>query len=124
VISLSYNYMFVLTHPVDFACMWEEPGAPEENPRLSAERWLTLKSHGPVARIEPTFSEVKGACSDDCATEAHVNVAHFPEGCIRDFKVIEHLWVKIFLLVSMKALDKFYYLTKFGRKMLKTRRVI
>jgi hypothetical protein len=45
-----------------------------------------------------------------------------------NFKVTEHLWVlilpKIFLLVSMKALDWFYYLTKFERKMLKTRRVI
>ena len=28
--------------------------------------------HESVARIELTISEMKGACSDDCATEAHV----------------------------------------------------
>jgi hypothetical protein len=39
--------------------------------RQSVDR---LFSHESVARIEPTFSEVKGACSDDCATEA-------PERC-------------------------------------------
>jgi hypothetical protein len=38
----------------------------------------------------------------------------------RHFKVTEYLGVlilpKIFLLVSMKALDKFYYLTEFEQK--------
>ena len=32
--------------------------------------WLRDES---VARIEPTISEVKGACSDDCPTEAPIN---------------------------------------------------
>jgi hypothetical protein len=75
--------------------LWEETGAPGENPRLSAECWRTLftrvhtwvpheshmsptwvhtwvphESHESVARIGPTISEVKGGCSDDCATEA------------------------------------------------------
>ena len=35
--------------------------------RQSVDR---LFSHESVARIEPTILEVKGACSDDCATEA------------------------------------------------------
>ena len=43
-------------------------------------------------------------------------IANKHGGCIRE--------VPVFLLVSMKALDWFYYLTKFERKMLKTRRVI
>jgi hypothetical protein len=42
-----------------------------ENPRLSAERWLTLFTWvRSETRIEPTNSEVKGACSDECATDA------------------------------------------------------
>ena len=44
--------------------LWEETGVPGENPRLSVE---VLFSHKSVARIEPTISEVKGPCSDDCA---------------------------------------------------------
>ena len=51
----------------------EETGAPGENPRLLAERALIDSCHindmsHIIARIEPTISEVKGACSDDCAT--------------------------------------------------------
>jgi hypothetical protein len=47
----------------------EETRAPGENPRLSSKGWLTLFTcNESVARIEPTISEVKGACSDDCAT--------------------------------------------------------
>ena len=52
----------------------EETRAPGENPRLG--RALTDSFHmhestpESVARIEPTISEVKGARSDDCATEA------------------------------------------------------
>jgi hypothetical protein len=40
--------------------LWEETGAPGENPRLFSQE--------SVARFEPTISEVKGACSDDCYT--------------------------------------------------------
>jgi hypothetical protein len=28
--------MFILTHPVNWLALWEETGAPGENPRLSA----------------------------------------------------------------------------------------
>jgi hypothetical protein len=37
--------------------LWEETGAPGQNPRLSRERWQTLHMHESVARIEPTISE-------------------------------------------------------------------
>jgi hypothetical protein len=50
--------------------LWEETGAPGKTHvrdfRQSVDR---LFSHESVAWTEPTISEVKGACSDDCATE-------------------------------------------------------
>ena len=60
--------MFVLTHPVNFRC-GRKPERPEKTDdfRQSVD-WLF--SHESVARIEPTISEMKGACFDDCATEA------------------------------------------------------
>jgi hypothetical protein len=45
-----------------------------------------LFSHESVVRIEPTISDVKGACNDDCATEVP----------------------KLFLLVKMKQSDCFH----------------
>ena len=50
--------------------LWEETGAPGENPRLSTERWLTLFTWVGYERLEPATSEVKGACTANCATEA------------------------------------------------------
>jgi hypothetical protein len=46
--------------------LWEETGAHGENPRLSAERWLTLFKWVHSENGEPTMSEVKGAYCDDC----------------------------------------------------------
>jgi hypothetical protein len=43
--------------------LWEETGAPGENPRLSVECWLTLFTWVSTARMEPMTSEAK----DDCA---------------------------------------------------------
>ena len=48
--------MFILTQPGNLPC----------GRKLSTESWRTLFT---LARIEPTTSEVKGAWSDDCATE-------------------------------------------------------
>ena len=61
--------VFILTHPVNFPC-----GRKAEHPvkthdfQQNVDR---LFSHEFVARIEPMISEVKGACSNDCANEAH-----------------------------------------------------
>ena len=43
---------------------WEETRLPGENPRLLAERWLTLLTWNGESepRFEPTISEVKGTC--------------------------------------------------------------
>ena len=62
--------VFILTHPACQLFLWDETGAPGENTRPSADRWQTLHMHESRARVEPMISEVKGACSDDCATEA------------------------------------------------------
>jgi hypothetical protein len=72
--------MLNLTHPVNFPC-----GTKLEHPekihdfRKSDDRLFTWVrfymspfSHESVARIEPTISEVKGACYNDCATEAPI----------------------------------------------------
>ena len=70
--------MFILTHPVSFPC-GRKPEHPEKTHdfRQSVD-WLF--SHESVARIEPTISEVKGACSDDdCATEAPCSVPHLTD---------------------------------------------
>ena len=59
--------MFILTHPANLPC-GRKPERPEKTHdfRQSVDR---LFSHESVARIEPTISEVKGPCSDDCDTE-------------------------------------------------------
>ena len=59
--------MSILTHPANFPC-GRKPEHPEKTHefRQSVDR---LFSHEFLARIEPTISEVKVACSDDCATE-------------------------------------------------------
>jgi hypothetical protein len=61
--------VFILTHPVNFPC-----GRKLERPEKTHDfRQVVdrLFSHESIARLEPTISEVKGACSDDCATVAH-----------------------------------------------------
>jgi hypothetical protein len=57
--------MLILTNPVNFLC-GRKPEHPEKTHdfRQSVGR---LFSHQSVARIEPTNSEVKGACSDNYA---------------------------------------------------------
>jgi hypothetical protein len=75
------NYsMFILTHHDNFPC-GRKPERPEKTNdfRQSVDK---LFSHAWVhtcmwkARIEPMISEVKVACSDDCATEARVDTLH------------------------------------------------
>jgi hypothetical protein len=65
--------MFILTHPVNFPC-GRKPERPEKTHdfRKSVD-WLFSheSTHESIARLEPRISEVKGACSDDCATEYH-----------------------------------------------------
>jgi hypothetical protein len=57
--------VFILTHTANFPCGWK-PEHPEKTHdfRQSVDG---LFSHESVVRIEPTISEAKGACSDDCA---------------------------------------------------------
>jgi hypothetical protein len=63
--------MFILIYPVNFPC-GRKPQHPEKSHDFrQGVDWLF--SHGPLARIEPMFSEVKSACSDYCATEAPVS---------------------------------------------------
>jgi hypothetical protein len=65
VILLSFNCVY--PNPPCQLSLWEEtaehPGKTHDF-RQSVDR---LFSHESVARIEPTNSEVKGSCSDDCA---------------------------------------------------------
>jgi hypothetical protein len=67
-IVITFLDVFILTHPVNFP-YGRKPERPEKTHdfRQSVGRLFPL---GSVASIEPTISEVKGACSDDCATEA------------------------------------------------------
>jgi hypothetical protein len=80
-LSLDYSYLQQLWYyliyfpnyvypnpPVNIPC-GRKPERPEKTHdfRQSVD-WLF--SHESVARIEPTISEVKGACSDDYPTEA------------------------------------------------------
>ena len=58
--------MFITTHPVDSPC-GRKPEYPEK--ATTFESVDRLFSPEFVARIEPTISEVKGACSNDSATE-------------------------------------------------------
>jgi hypothetical protein len=78
-IVITFLAVFILTHHVNFP--WgRKPEHPEKtyNFRQSVD-WLF--SHESVARIEPTISEVKGACSDNCATKAPLIVSY-----------IHHIW--------------------------------
>jgi hypothetical protein len=61
-------YPKFLTHSVKLPC-GKKPERPEKTHdfRQSVDRLLSRES---VARIEATNSEVKDACSNDCATEA------------------------------------------------------
>jgi hypothetical protein len=67
--------VFILTHPVNFLC-GRKPEHPEKTHdfRQSVD-WLF--SHESLARIQLTISEVKGACSDDCATEGIMSYGHW-----------------------------------------------
>jgi hypothetical protein len=56
------------THNVNFPC-GKKPEHPEKTHDFQQSvDWLF--SHESVARIEPTISEVKSVCSEDCDTEA------------------------------------------------------
>jgi hypothetical protein len=59
--------VFIIIHPVNVSCgrKLEDPEKTHDF-QQSVDR---LFSHESVARIEPTISEMKGACSDDYATE-------------------------------------------------------
>jgi hypothetical protein len=74
----SFLTVFILTHPVNFPCGWK-PEHPEKTHdfRQSVD-WLF--SHGSIgiARIKPTISEVKGACSDEW------RLRHWSPTCTRD----------------------------------------
>ena len=65
---------FIFTHPVNFPVggnrsAWRKP--------TTCGRALTDSFHiRPVARIEPTTSEVKGTCPNDGATEVPID-KHF-----------------------------------------------
>ena len=56
-------------------------------------------THESVARIEPTISEVKGACSDDCATDIH-------KPCI--FTQLYPYQSKAFLLLPLPTLVQIF----------------
>jgi hypothetical protein len=47
-----------------------KPEHPEKTHDFQQSVVDRLFSHESIARIEPTISEVKGACSDDCVAEA------------------------------------------------------
>jgi hypothetical protein len=76
--DVTFLTVFILTHPVNFPC-GRKPEHPEKTHdfRQSVDR---LFSHESIARIEPTNSEVKDACSDDCPTEAPGSLC-FPLTC-------------------------------------------
>ena len=71
------RHFAVRTAVISMRVLLEETGASGENPRLSAERWLTSHTSGLwEIRTQPATLEVKGACStDNCATEAPDNCA-------------------------------------------------
>ena len=68
---------FRLTHPVNLPC-GKKLEYPEKTHdfRQSVDR---LFSHESVTRIEPTISDVKGACSDACAIKARILLALFKQ---------------------------------------------
>jgi hypothetical protein len=57
--DITFLTVAILTHAVNFPC-GRKPEHTAKNQRLSAE--LRLSSHESVARVEPTNSEIKGAC--------------------------------------------------------------
>ena len=61
--DITFLTVFILTHPVNFPC-GRKPEYPEKTHdfRQSIDR---LFSHESVARLQPTNSEVEGACFDD-----------------------------------------------------------
>jgi hypothetical protein len=59
--DITFLTMFILTHPVNRSA---------QRKPTTFGRALIDSSHESVARIEPANSDVKGTCSDDCATEA------------------------------------------------------
>ena len=63
------NYV-ILTHPVNFPCgrKPEHAEKPTTFGRALTDSHMSPRTLESIARIEPTISEVKGACSDDCAT--------------------------------------------------------
>jgi hypothetical protein len=91
-----YFSNYIYPNPPCQLSLWEETGAPGENPRLSAERWLTL-SRESVARIEPTISEVKDACSDHCATEAPVYTLPCTSIPMTDVRFLKY-WLRLVII--------------------------
>jgi hypothetical protein len=66
--DVTFLTVFILTLPVDFPCVRKLEHPEKTHDVRQSVDWLF--SHESVARIKPTNSEVKGACSDECATEA------------------------------------------------------
>ena len=61
--DITFLTIFILTHPVNFPC-----GKKLMRPEKTYDFRQTVNrlfSHDSVARIEPTISEMKDACSDD-----------------------------------------------------------
>ena len=55
--------VFILTHPANLPCRRKPDNSEKTHDfRLQSVHWLF--SHESIARIEPTISEVKGACSE------------------------------------------------------------
>ena len=68
---ITFLTVFIPTHPANLPC-----GRKLERPEKTHDCWQSVErlfSHESVASLEPTISELKGACSDDCATE-HLNI--------------------------------------------------
>ena len=68
-IVITFLTVLNLIHPVNFLVRGNRSGRgkPTTFDRALTDSFRISRS---VARIEPTNSEVKGACSDDCNTEA------------------------------------------------------
>jgi hypothetical protein len=73
--DVTFLTVFILTHPVNFPCGRKPVHSDKTHDFRQSVDWLF--SHESVARIEPTNSEVKGAFSDDCATEAPIGNSSF-----------------------------------------------
>jgi hypothetical protein len=67
--DITFLTVFILTHPVNFSCERKPEHTDKTHDFRQTVDWLF--SHDSVARLmEPTNSDVKGVCSDDCATKA------------------------------------------------------